>query len=47
MNYKLVISELAKEQLEALYYYITADSSGEIAQRYIQGIIDYCNNLRG
>jgi len=45
MNYKLVLSELAKGQLEALYYYIAEDSSGDIARSYIKDIVAYCNNL--
>jgi len=45
LNYQLVISELAKAQLEALYYYIAEHGSADIAKHYIKEIVDYFNNL--
>ena len=46
MNYRVVFSPEAEEQLVALYYYIADAASPEIAARYTEGIIDYCNGLQ-
>jgi len=45
MNYKVVISPFAKEQLDSLYDYIAEASSEDIAEKYIEGIANYCESL--
>jgi len=45
MNYKVVISPFAKEQLDSLYDYIAEESSEDIAERYIEAISSYCESL--
>lgn len=45
MNYRVVFSPEAEEQLVALYGYIAA-ASLEIAARYTEAIISYCESLR-
>ncbi|MCL2830654.1 MAG: type II toxin-antitoxin system RelE/ParE family toxin [Betaproteobacteria bacterium] len=46
MNYRIVFSPEAEEQLAELYHYIAAESSPDIAARYTEGIITYCESLR-
>lgn len=46
MNYRVVFSPEAEEQLAALYVYIAAAASPEIAARYTGAIVDYCESLR-
>jgi toxin ParE1/3/4 len=44
--YRVVFSPEAEEQLAALYRYIAAAASPDIAQRYTEAIITYCEGLR-
>jgi plasmid stabilization system protein ParE len=46
MNYRVVFSPEAEEQLVALYYYIADAASPEIAARYTEGIVNFCNSLQ-
>ena len=46
MTYRVVFSPEAEEQLAALYGYITAAASPEIAARYTEAIVAYCEGLR-
>ena len=46
MNYSVVFSPEAEEQLVALYHYIADAASPETAARYTEGIVDYCNSLQ-
>ena len=41
MNYRVVFSPEAEEQLIALYHYIAAAASPNIAARYTEAIIAY------
>ena len=45
MNYRVVFSPEAAEQLAALYRYIAAVASSSIAARYTQAIVSYCESL--
>jgi len=46
MNYRVVFSPEAEEQLVALYGYIAAAASPNIAARYTEAIVSYCESLR-
>ena len=46
MNYRVVFSPEAEEQLVALFNYIAEAASPEIAARYTDSIVDYCNSLQ-
>ena len=46
MNYRVVFSPEAEEQLVALYHYVSDAASPEIATRYTEGIVNYCNSLQ-
>lgn len=46
MNYRVVFSPEAEEQLAALYSYIAAVASPDIAARYTEAIVSYCENLQ-
>ena len=46
MNYSVVFSPEAEEQLVVLYRYIADAASPEIAARYTEGIVNYCNGLK-
>ena len=46
MSYRVVFSPEAEEQLAALYSYIAAAASPEIAARYTEAIVTYCEGLR-
>lgn len=46
MNYRIIFSPEAEEQLAALYRYIAAAASPEIAARYTEAIVSYCESLR-
>ena len=46
MNYRVLFSPEAEEQLVALYHYIAEAASPEIAARYTEGIVNYCNSLQ-
>jgi len=45
MNYRVVFSPEAEEQLVALYRYIAAAASPNIAARYTDAIVTYCESL--
>ena len=45
MNYHVVFSPEAEEQLAALFRYIAAAASPQIAARYTNAIITYCEGL--
>jgi len=47
MKYRVVFSPAAGHQLAALYQYIAAASSPEIAARYAEAIVTYCESLSG
>jgi plasmid stabilization system protein ParE len=46
MNYRVVFSLEAEEQLVALYRYIADAASSEIAERYTESIVNYCDSLK-
>lgn len=46
MNYRVVFSPRALEQLTELYRYIAAAASPEVASAYTDGIVTYCESLR-
>lgn len=46
MNYRVVFSPEAGEQLAALYRYIAAAASPNIAARYTEAIVSYCERLQ-
>jgi len=45
MSFRIVFSPEAEEQLAALYCYIAAASSPDIAARYTGAIVSYCESL--
>ncbi len=45
MRYRVVFAPEAEEQLAALYGYIAAAASPDIAARYAEAIVDYCDSL--
>jgi toxin ParE1/3/4 len=46
MNYRVSFTPEADEQLAALYRYVAAAASPEIAERYAGAIVTYCEKLR-
>lgn len=46
MTYRVVFSPEAEEQLAALYHYIAAAGSHDVAARYTDAIVSYCESLR-
>ena len=46
MNYRVVFSPEAQEQLTELYRYIAAAASPAIAAQYTEAIVRYCESLR-
>jgi len=46
MRYAVVFTPEAQEQLAALYRYIAAAASPEIAERYTSAIVTYCEGLQ-
>ncbi len=46
MSYRIVFSPEAEEQLVTLYRYIAAAASSNIAARYTEAIVSYCDSLR-
>lgn len=46
MQHTVVFTPEAEEQLAALYRYIAAVASPEIAERYTSAIVMYCEGLR-
>jgi toxin ParE1/3/4 len=45
MSYTVVFTPEAEEQLTELYGYIAAEASPEIAARFTDGIVTYCESL--
>lgn len=45
MNYRVIFSPEAGEQLAALYRHIASAASPEIAARYAEAIVSYCESL--
>ncbi len=45
MNYRVVFSPEAQEQLAELYRYIAVAASRDIAAQYTEAIVSYCENL--
>lgn len=45
MSYRVIFTPEAEEQLTALYNYIAKEASPEIAARYTEAIVSYCENL--
>lgn len=45
MNFRVVFSPEAEEQLAALYNYIAAASAPDIAAHYTEAIVSYCESL--
>ena len=45
MNYRVVFSPEAQEQLADLYRYIAQAASPDIAARYTNAIVSYCESL--
>ena len=46
MQYRVIFTPEAQEQLVGLYRYIAVVASPEIAERYIGSIVAYCEGLR-
>jgi plasmid stabilization system protein ParE len=46
MTFRVVFSPEAEEQLAALYRYIATAASPDIAARYTEAIVNYCETLR-
>jgi len=45
MNWRVVFSPEAEEQLAELYHYVAAAASPEVAARYLDAIVSYCESL--
>jgi plasmid stabilization system protein ParE len=45
MNYRVVFTPEAEEQLVALYGHIAVAASPDIAARYTEAIVGYCESL--
>jgi len=45
MNYRVIFTPEAEEQLTALYRYIAKAASPDIAARYTEAIVSYCESL--
>jgi plasmid stabilization system protein ParE len=45
MSYRIVFSPEAQEQLAALYSYIATAGSPDVAARYTEAIVSYCESL--
>jgi len=46
MNYRVVFTPEAEEQLAALYRYIAEAASPDIAAQYTEAIVSFCESLR-
>lgn len=46
MTFSVVFSPEAEEQLAALYHYIAAAGSPNLAVRYTEAIVSYCESLQ-
>jgi len=44
-TYKVIFSPKAEEQLAALYRFIAVEASPNIAERYTNAIVTYCEGL--
>ena len=45
MNYRVVFTPEALEQLAELYRYIAKEASPDVAARYTEAIVSYCESL--
>lgn len=45
MNWRVVFSPEAEEQLAELYHYVAVAASPEVAARYLDAIVSYCESL--
>lgn len=45
MNYRVLFAPEAEEQLADLYRFIAAQASIEVADRYTDAIVDFCESL--
>ncbi|MDY0147218.1 MAG: type II toxin-antitoxin system RelE/ParE family toxin [Halothiobacillus sp.] len=45
MNYRVVFSPEAREQLSTLFHYIAEAATPDIAARYTEAIVSYCESL--
>ena len=45
MKFRVIFSPEAEEQLAELFHYIAAAASPDIAERYVNAIIAYCETL--
>jgi len=45
VNYRIVFAPEAEEQLAALYRYIASGSSTDIADRFTEAIVQFCESL--
>jgi plasmid stabilization system protein ParE len=46
MNYRVIFSPQAQEQLTELFHYIAGAASPDVAARYTEAIVSYCESLR-
>jgi toxin ParE1/3/4 len=46
MNYRVLFSPEAEEHLAALFGYVAAMNSPDVAARYTEAIVSYCESLR-
>lgn len=46
MNYRVIFSPEAQEQLAELYRYIAVAASHNVAAQYTEAIVSYCESLR-
>ena len=46
MSYRVIFSPEAEEQLAEIFHYIAEAASPDIAARYTEAIITYCESLR-
>lgn len=45
MNYRVIFSPEAQEQLVELFHYVAEAASSDIAARYTEAIVSYCESL--
>ena len=45
MRYSVVFTPEAEDQLIDVYKYIAAEASPDVAERFTQGIVDFCEGL--
>lgn len=46
MNYRVVFTPEALEQLAELYRYLAKEASPDVAARYTEAVVSYCESLR-